>query len=250
MKPTTLQNYRTFVSIFLSWLGEKSLSPSSFARFLTEYRLTHALASTQAVFSAVRIFLTAIGEVDRLGGIKRPRGESPAKQAYTEEELTTLFELLKANKSIVGRRDLAIASVLLYLGLRAGEVCSLQLDDLGTKLESLTVAGGKTRHARRTIPLVDFVTNALTSYLRRSRPKLINNEKCTHLFIGIGGKPLTRNSIALMLGRKNVPFKVGAHKFRHTFITRHALAQTNPALIGQLAGWSPRTLVQQIARYT
>ena len=61
---------------------------------------------------------------------------------------------------------------------------------------------------------------------------------------------MNRNSLALMLGRKDVGFKVGAHRFRHTYITQHSVAGTNPALIGQLAGWSPRTLSAMLANYT
>ena len=250
LKPTTLQNYRTFVSIFLSWLGDKSLTPSSFADFFRRYRQNHAVASQQAIYVALKIFLSGIGEEKRMGNMGRPRGETPAKSVYTDEQLRILFKRLGHNRTATGLRDYALASVLRYTGIRAGEICGLQLDDLDTQAESLGVTGGKTRHARRTIPLVEPCAKALAAYLSRGRPKLLNGEACSRLFLGVGGKPMNRNSLALMLGRKDVGFKVGAHRFRHTYITQHSVSGTNPALIGQLAGWSPRTLSAMLANYT
>ena len=250
LKETTLTNYRTFISIFLSWLGEAELSPSSFADFFRQYRVNHAVASQQAVYVALKIFLFGIGEEKRMGSMGRPRGETPAKSVYTDEQLRILFKRLGRNRTATGLRDHALISILRYTGLRAGEVCGLKVDDLDTRAESLSVTSGKTRHARRTIPLVEPCAKALVAYLSRSRPKLLNGEACSHLFLGVGGKPMNRNSLALMLGRKDVNFKVGAHRFRHTYITQHSVAGTNPALIGQLAGWSPRTLSAMLANYT
>ena len=250
LKETTLTNYRTFVSIFLSWLGDKSLTPSSFADFFRQYRVDHAVASQQAVYVALKIFLTSIGEEKRMGSMGRPRGETPAKSVYTDEQLRALFKLLRADKSPVGRRDLALASVLRYTGIRAGEACGLKVDDLDTQAGSLAVTSGKTRHARRIVPLVEPCAKVLSAYLSRGRPRLLNGESCSHLFLGVGGRPMNRNSLALMLGRKDVPFKVGSHKFRHSYITQLAVVGINPALIGQLAGWSPRTLSAMLANYT
>ena len=250
LKPTTLTNYRTFVSIFLSWLGEKSLTPSSFADFFRQYRQNHAVASQQAIYVALKIFLSGIGEEKRMGNMGRPRGETPAKSVYTDEQLHILFKRLRADRSPIGRRDLALASVLRYTGIRASEACGLQLNDLDTQAETLAVTGGKTRYARRTIPLVEPCHKVLSAYLSRGRPKLLNGEACASLFLGIGGQPMNRNSLALMLGRKDVPFKVGAHRFRHTWATAHVRAKTNPSIIGALAGWSGRTLAQMIFTYS
>ena len=251
LKPTTLVNYRTFVSIFLSWLGDsRELSPSSFADFFRQYRQNHAVASQQAVYVALKIFLTGIGEEEKMGGMGRPRGETPPKNTYSQQQLTTLFKLLRRNRTVTGLRDHALISILRYTGIRAGEVCGLKVDDLDTQGETLAVTGGKTRYARRTIPLIQPCHKILSAYLSRGRPKLLNGEACDHLFLGVGGKPMNRNSLALMLGRKDVEFKVGAHRFRHTYITQHSVSGTNPALIGQLAGWSPRTLSAMLANYT
>lgn len=249
LKETTLTNYRTFISIFISWLGNKELTPVSFADFFRDYRRDHAVASQQAIYVALKIFLSGIGEGKKMGSMGRPRGETPPKDTYTQEQLVALFKLLRANKTATGLRDYAVCSILRYTGIRAGEVCGLQLEDLDTQAETLTITSGKTRYARRTIPLVEPCSKLLFTYLSRGRPKLVHRA-FNHLFLSAAGRPMNRNSLALILGRKDVPFKVGVHRFRHTFITRHATASTNPALIGQLAGWSSHTLSAMLANYT
>ena len=67
-----------------------------------------------------------------------------------------------------GRRDLAILTLLLRLGLRAGEVAGLSLEDVDWRAGELVVVG-KGRRAER-LPLPVDVGGAITSYLRDGRP--------------------------------------------------------------------------------
>ena len=69
-----------------------------------------------------------------------------------------------------GRRDYAILLLLARLGLRAGEVVSLQLDDIDWRAGELLVRGKGLLHDRMPLP-VD-VGEALTAYLRTDRPPL------------------------------------------------------------------------------
>jgi site-specific recombinase XerC len=67
-----------------------------------------------------------------------------------------------------GRRDYAILLLLARLGLRAGEVVALQLDDIDWRAGEILVRGKGLFHDRMPLP-VD-VGEALTSYLRTDRP--------------------------------------------------------------------------------
>ena len=71
-----------------------------------------------------------------------------------------------------GRRDYAILLLLARLGLRAGEVVALQLDDLNWRAGEILVRGKGLFHDR--MPLPSDVGKALASYLRRDRPRLSN----------------------------------------------------------------------------
>lgn len=68
-----------------------------------------------------------------------------------------------------GRRDYAVLIMLLRLGLRAGEVASLRLEDLDWRAGEIVVPG-KGRRADR-LPMPADVGAAITAYLQRGRPQ-------------------------------------------------------------------------------
>lgn len=67
-----------------------------------------------------------------------------------------------------GRRDYAIVVLLSRLGLRAGEVAALELDDIDWRAGQILVRGKGNRDER--LPLPDDVGAAIAGYLRRGRP--------------------------------------------------------------------------------
>ena len=69
----------------------------------------------------------------------------------------------------VGRRDYAVLLLLIRLGLRAGEVAAITLDDVDWRAGEIAVRNGKGARRER-LPLPVDVGEAIVSYLRR-RPK-------------------------------------------------------------------------------
>lgn len=67
-------------------------------------------------------------------------------------------------------RGYAMARCLLDMGLRAGEVAAIQLDDLNWREGTVTISRGKSRRAD-TLPLPLPTGKAIVRYLRRARPK-------------------------------------------------------------------------------
>ncbi len=67
-----------------------------------------------------------------------------------------------------GRRDYAILLLLSRLGLRAGEVARLGLDDIDWRQGELTICGKGNRAER--LPLPCDVGAAIAAYLRHGRP--------------------------------------------------------------------------------
>jgi len=72
-------------------------------------------------------------------------------------------------KSAIGRRDYAILLMLARLGVRAGEVVPLELNDIDWSAGELTVRGRRGRRIR--IPLPPDVGKAIAAYLRHGRPQ-------------------------------------------------------------------------------
>jgi integrase/recombinase XerD len=80
-----------------------------------------------------------------------------------------------------GRRDYAVLVILLRLGLRAGEVARLRLDDIDWRAGEVVVHG-KGRHEDR-LPLPSDVGEAIVAYLRRGRPKITVDREVFQLTI-------------------------------------------------------------------
>src|SRR5437899_11607510 len=78
--------------------------------------------------------------------------------------------LISCDRSIsTGCRDFAILTLLDRLGLRAGEVAALTLDEIDWRRGEITVRGKGNRHDR--LPLPDDVGQAIVEYLRHARPR-------------------------------------------------------------------------------
>jgi integrase len=67
-------------------------------------------------------------------------------------------------------RDRAILLLLARLGLRAGEIAALELDDLDWRAGQLRLQAGKCRR-ERVLPLPEEAGAALVEYLRHGRPR-------------------------------------------------------------------------------
>ncbi|MCA1679578.1 MAG: site-specific integrase [Actinobacteria bacterium] len=135
-------------------------------------------------------------------------------------------------RRLVGRRDFAILLLLARLGLRAGEVAAIALDDLDWRAGLLLVHGKSSRED--VLPLPTDVGEAIVSYLRR-RPRC----ECRALFLRVSAprKGLNRCTVAWVVraacDRAGLP-RVGAHRLRHTAATEMLRAGASLPEIGQV----------------
>jgi len=117
----------------------------------------------------------------------------------------------------VGRRDYAILLLLVRLGLRAGEVAAIQLDDLDWRAGEILVRGKRDRQDR--LPLPVDVGQALVSYLQRRGS---SEFRAVFLRMHAPAGALTRIGVCGVVHdacvRAGVP-PVGAHQLRHTAAT-------------------------------
>src|SRR6266508_4229856 len=158
-----------------------------------------------------------------------------------------------------GRRDYAILLLLARLGLRAGEVAALTLDDFHWRAGEVDIHGKGNRHER--LPLPADVGQAVAGYLRRGRARVPDG--CRAVFLrrqapwGRLGPRGVCQVVRAACRRAGVP-ELGAHRLRHTAATgmlragaglpeiaqalRHrslavtaAYAQPDPHALGELA---------------
>jgi len=136
----------------------------------------------------------------------------------------------------VGRRDYAILLLLARLGLRAGEVTGLTLEDVDWLRGQLLVRGKGARLDR--LPLVRDVGPAIADYLQNGRPRC----SCRRLFVqckapydGFPSSATICSMVGRVLERARVdaPFH-GAHLLRHSLATGMLRNGASLSQIGQV----------------
>jgi integrase/recombinase XerD len=135
-------------------------------------------------------------------------------------------------RRLIGRRDYAILLLLARLGLRAGEVAAITLEDIDWRAGLLLVHGKGGREDA--LPLPTDVGEAIVSYLRR-RPRC----GCRALFLRVTAplQGLNRCTVAWVVraacDRAGLA-RVGAHRLRHTCATQMLRAGASLPEIGQV----------------
>jgi integrase/recombinase XerD len=142
------------------------------------------------------------------------RRRSPLPRGITKADARALLDSCD-RRSALGRRDYAMLVTLLRLGLRAGEVARLRLDDIDWRAGELAVRGKGARQDR--LPLPAEVGRAIACYLRRGRPASGRREVFLRARAPFGPiAPGTVSSTVRRACRRAAVAEVGAHRLRHT----------------------------------
>jgi site-specific recombinase XerD len=125
-------------------------------------------------------------------------------------------------RTVKGLRNRAILSLLARLGLRAGEVRRICLEDIDWRRGNLLIRAGK-NHRERILPLPEDVGEALIDYLQHGRPS--HTGRTIFLTLDPPYRPLVSSAPISMLARQAIESagvqtaRTGAHVFRHTVAT-------------------------------
>lgn len=136
-------------------------------------------------------------------------------------------------RSIFGRRDYAVLTLLARLGLRAGEVAALDLGDIDWRAGELVVRGKGRRQER--LPLPVDVGEAVAGWLRRGRPrcdctKVITRVRAPHRGLSTAGVSAI---VRAACDRAGLP-ALNAHRLRHTAATEMLRAGASLTEVGQV----------------
>lgn len=241
---TVLVRYMPVARLFLDGVmgadgqGLERVSAADVSSFLVRECRWRSIAGARELVPALRSFLRylhveglisvalewAVPGVADLRDRSLPRGLDPA----------AVKRLLAScdRRRTVGRRDYAILLMLWRLGLRAGEVAALTLDDLDWRSGALLVAGKGSRYDR--LPLPVDVGEALVAYLRR-RPHSDNRALFVRVVAPAG--PLRTSAVSGVVRsacrRAGLP-SAGSHSLRHTAATEMLKRGASLAEIGEV----------------
>jgi integrase len=136
-------------------------------------------------------------------------------------------------RTTFGRRDFAVLMLLVRLGLRAGEVTALRLEDIDWRAGDILIRGKGPRLER--LPLPADVGEAVAAWLKRGRPRCAAREVITRVRAPHG--PLTSGGVAVIVDaacRRAGVDHINAHRLRHTAATDMLRAGAGFTEIGQV----------------
>jgi site-specific recombinase XerD len=198
-----------------------------------------AAGSAKTMMSGLRSFLRFL----HVQGLA-PGPLAPAVPAVAGWRLGTLPRTLDAEQVVmlldgcdrstpVGCRDYAILMLLARLGLRAGEVACLGLDDVDWRAGELTVRGKGDRSER--LPLPAPVGEAMVAYLTTGRKRCQSRRLFTTVLApraGLSPGAVTQ-VVARACRRAGLPV-VYAHRLRHFAACQMLRAGASLAEVGQV----------------
>lgn len=233
LSPSTLKCYLPYVSQFLAQrFGDQSIDLEALvAEDVTGFvqRNSHSLshARVEHLVTGLRAFLRYLRHLGKISIDLAACVPTVANWSFS-----TLPKCLRPGQveqildhcdrsTSKGRRDYAILLLLARLGLRAGEVAALRLDDIDWEQGDLTVRSKGGRWTK--LPIPHDVGNAITSYLANGRPSCSDR----HVFLcelaprrGFAASTAVSTVVRhALLGAGIESARKGAHLLRHSLAT-------------------------------
>ena len=227
----TIKSYAEDLFQFMEYLKEKKISELTqidhltirgFLTILKEKELSRRTISRK--LSAIRSFfryLTQEGIIAEnpallIKGMKIPK---TLPVFLYPREIEILLSIPK--QDVLGIRDKAILELLYATGMRVSELVSLKVGDLNMSSNHIIVFGKGSRE--RVVFFGKKAAEAVDLYLKKSRPQLIKDFSCEHLFLNKNGTAISDRSIRRIVDKyvKQASLKqnISPHSLRHSFAT-------------------------------
>jgi site-specific recombinase XerD len=248
LSTSTVINYQPFIRQFLAErFGDgpflfRELKPSDISGFILRHAHTMSPKRAQGMTSAFRSFFRFLfgkGKLHADLALSVPSVASwrlsTVPKYLVPEEVQRLLGGCD-RKTPAGRRNYAILLLLARLGLRAGEVVALKLDDIDWRAGEIYIRGKGLFHDR--MPLPPDVGEAITSYLRTDRPRCQSRQvficmKAPHR--GFAGPSTLTTIVRRALAYANLhPVFKGAHLLRHSLATSMLRSGATMSEIGEV----------------
>ena len=223
----TLYNYGIPIRELIRRLGEdpRQLDAHRLRQFVLEQSRLTGWAPAKRCTTALRMFLRFLIAEGRCHA-----GLLGAIPTLAHWRLTSLPRYLPAEdverliascdlSLPVGKRDRAILLLLARLGLRAGDIVNLRLQDIDWENAWIIVSGKSRRETR--LPLSREVGRAIVTYLKHGRPQTFSDAlfvRSRAPFRGLGSHCAVSMIVseAIRRSRINRPSRGAAHLLRHS----------------------------------
>ena len=244
---------RRFVAAWAPDGDLRALTPGTVTGAVLAESATVSVASAQVFVKALRAFLH-FGFVEGLTGtdlsaaalMMTGRRRSFLPKGISSSDAECLLRSCD-RQTAAGQRDYAVLLTLVRLGLRAGEVAALSLDDIDWRSAEIVVHGKGGRADR--LPLVAEIGEAIASYLRQGRPRTALREVFLRALAPVSalGRGGVSDIVLRACARAGIA-PVRAHRLRHTVACEMVAAGVPLPEIGEILRHSGRWSTATYAR--
>lgn len=234
----TVDAYRRDLATYIAFLRERGIcAPEAVKRAdITDYVADRRIggysdASIERGLSAVKGFHAfmvreGLTEVQPVSAVRLPRKEERLPDVLSIESVSALLDQPFGGDE-AGLREHAVLEVLYGCGLRASELCALDLKDVYLDEGFLRVWGKGSKE--RLVPIMGSAKRALALYIGDGRPAYAAHARSgasTAVFLNKNGGRLSRQTVHSICARAGARVGIEGlhpHTLRHSFAT-HMLA--------------------------
>ena len=199
----------TEIMAFLSMVQKQGLAPRSRARLLAALR----------GFFKFMVHDSNLVE-NPVANLTSPRLQRHLPSVLSVAEMERLLTQ-PSQATPLGQRDAAMLELLYATGLRVSELVTLTVGRVNVQMGFLIAVGKGSKE--RIVPMGEAASDAVRSYKRESRPKLLRGRMSDKLFVTNRGTAMTRQGFWKLLrnyGRKaGLQKRLTPHTLRHSFAT-------------------------------
>lgn len=281
LSPRTIADYSNSLRKLRAFLGDPpldSITADDLRRFMADLSIPRAPAGIAARparpigkkqklnihtgLSALWTWAVAGRHVTRhiVREIERPRPEKPAIAPFSEADIRALLAAAMRRSAVYARpgkrasdherittaRDRAILLLMFDTGVRASELCGLELRQVDLRNGAILVLGKGSKE--RFLPIGPRTRAALSKYILEQRGEARLNEP---VFVTPAGDPLDRNTLLRLfyrLGRAAGVEDCHPHRARHTFAISYLRFGGNELTLQELLGHESSDMLRTYVR--
>jgi integrase len=271
LRPDTIRGYRAVFALFLKVMPEVTNTNCLAPEMLREFfkRIENRVRPVGKTFkkgvknSTIRtqyaklnvffqwLYIKGFINQNPLAGIKPPQVRYDDFKRLKDEEVARIYAAI-VQYSITPfmlRRDTLIVSILLFCGIRKGELAGLRVGDIDVASNQITIRAETSKSKRtKTLKMHPTLVMHMKDYLKERKALnfktecLITSIKSDTGLTPHGFKHWTTRLI------KNSGVRFHLHQFRHTFATKLAEANVQVIKIQKLLGHADISMTMRYLR--
>jgi len=256
VRERTMRDYHTLMQLFSEWLGGddvpvNKITTATIRDYVVYLRDEHVNERTGEVglspttinvrlrFLKVffnTLFREEIIDANPVRNVKLMRADDDPIELLTDEEIERLLSVMDV-REYSQFRDKVICYTILDCGIRIGELCAVEVQDIDFKTRTINLPGHKTKNRKpRLLPLSNKTTRLLLELITENKAHFDSS----YVFLSNFGERYNPNSfrrrLILYREKAGINKRVSPHVLRHIFCRNYILAGGDVFSLARIAG--------------